>query len=91
LSFEFFKMLGRSRATTRGQPVVQRTGPHATALFGRSSRTGCLSTTKRAALKMCFGVQFWVFSIRLVEVKRFQASAPLAGLMFPAGPRFSSG
>jgi hypothetical protein len=32
-----------------------------------------------------------LFSIRPVEVKRFQASAPLAGLMFPAGPCFSSG
>jgi len=34
---------------------------------------------------------FWVFSIRPVGVKRFSASALLAGLMFLAGPRFSSG
>jgi len=32
-----------------------------------------------------------VFSIRPVEVKRFSASALLAGLTFLAGPRFSSG
>jgi len=33
----------------------------------------------------------WPFSIRPIEVKRFSASAPLASLMFLAGPRFSSG
>jgi hypothetical protein len=55
------------------------------------------SRAKRARLacesivvKVVFG-HCWSFSIRPVEVKRFQASAPLAGLMFPAGPRFSSG
>jgi len=32
-----------------------------------------------------------LFSIRPVGVKRFSASAPLAGLTFLAGPRFSSG
>jgi hypothetical protein len=31
-----------------------------------------------------------LFSIRPVDVKRFSAFTPLAGLMFLAGPRFSS-
>lgn len=45
----------------------------------------------RAGRGVSNGVQSWVFSIRPVEVKRFSASALLAGLTFLAGPRFSSG
>jgi hypothetical protein len=52
---------------------------------GRAWRAG-----ESVVVEVVFGHR-WSFSIRPVEVKRFQASAPLAGLMFPAGPRFSSG
>jgi hypothetical protein len=50
-------------------------------------------TTQETTLRpgLLIGLEIWLFSIRLVEVKRFQASAPLCGLMFPVGPRFSSG
>jgi hypothetical protein len=38
----------------------------------RSVRT--VRTAPRASSgELCFGVQFWLFSIRRVEVKRFQA------------------
>jgi hypothetical protein len=59
--------------------LMTRTGGGGTSDSGHGTKASAKSRAVAAEIKMSFGMQFWLFSIRHVEVKRFQASPLLGG------------